>query len=191
MMCAPVVVKLGGSHALSPLLRPWLRTIAAAAPVVLVPGGGPFADAVRMAQPVMAFDDRAAHEMALLAMTQCAIALASLEPSFVVTADEAAIARALADTRVPVWSPWPMVCNAADIAESWDVTSDSLALWLAARLQARRVVIVKHRTMPAGEPTAWATAGVVDRAFPRFHAAFSGEVAFAGPDDLSTALAAT
>jgi aspartokinase-like uncharacterized kinase len=187
MMQPPVIVKLGGSHALSPLLRPWLRAIAAdAGKLVLVPGGGPFADAVRSAQPVMGFDDRAAHAMALLAMTQCAMALASMEPSLVVAADAAAIARALTAMRVPVWSPWPMVCDVPDIAESWDVTSDSLALWLAARLRARRVVVIKHRAVPIGaELLALAEAGVVDRAFPRFRAAFAGEVVFAGPHDLA------
>ena len=56
---APLVVKLGGSHAGSALLRPWLRAIeAAAGRVVLVPGGGPFADAVRDAQATMAIRRR-------------------------------------------------------------------------------------------------------------------------------------
>jgi 5-(aminomethyl)-3-furanmethanol phosphate kinase len=188
----PVVVKLGGSYALSPLLRRCLSAIAASTgPVVVVPGGGPFADAVRAAQPVMGFDDRAAHEMALLAMTQCAVALASVDASLVVAGDDAAIATALAASRVAVWSPWPMVRDAPDIATSWDVTSDSLAIWLAARLRARRLVIVKHRAVsPDDRPETLAQAGVVDRAFPRFREAFAGEVAFAGPDDLSARLAA-
>lgn len=187
-MRPPTVVKLGGSHVASPLLRPWLRAIAAAAgPVVLVPGGGPFADAVRAAQKVMGFDDRAAHAMALLAMAQGAIALASLEPALVVAEDDAAIARALAEAQVAVWSP--SVRDAPDVAKSWDVTSDSLALWLAARLQAVRAVIIKHRAVPGGASfAALAEDGVVDRAFPRFAASFAGEVVFAGPDDVATAL---
>jgi aspartokinase-like uncharacterized kinase len=50
MMQPPVVVKLGGSHVLSALLRRWLRAIAAdAGKLVLVPGGGPFADGVLVA----------------------------------------------------------------------------------------------------------------------------------------------
>jgi aspartokinase-like uncharacterized kinase len=48
------VVKLGGSHADSPLLRPWLDAIAAACGhAVLAPGGGPFAEAGRAAQKRM------------------------------------------------------------------------------------------------------------------------------------------
>ena len=39
------IVKLGGSHATGPHLNDWLTAIAAeAGPIVIVPGGGPFAE---------------------------------------------------------------------------------------------------------------------------------------------------
>ncbi len=171
------VVKLGGSFATSPLLRRWLEAIAGAPGVVLVAGGGPFADAVRAAQPVMGFDDGAAHRMALLAMNQFALALAALAPRLLPADDVPAIEAALAGGRVPVWCPWPMLRGEPGIAESWDVTSDSLALWLAARLAAARLVLVKHRVAALAAP------GLVDAAFARFRAAFAGEVVLAGPED--------
>jgi aspartokinase-like uncharacterized kinase len=178
-MTQPIVVKLGGSFATSPVLRPWLDAITTApGRLVLVAGGGPFADAVRAAQPAIGFDDAAAHRMALLAMNQFAIALASLAPRLLLAEDLAAIDAALAAGRVPVWCPWPMLRDAPGIAESWDVTSDSLALWLATRLGAARVVLIKHRAAASlAEP------GLVDAAFARFRAAFPGEVVLAGPDD--------
>jgi aspartokinase-like uncharacterized kinase len=84
MSAAIMVVRLGGSHAFSPWLRPWLAAIrAAAGGVVVVPGGGPFADAVRLAQTAMGFDDLAAHRMALLAMAQYGLALAGLGGPFI------------------------------------------------------------------------------------------------------------
>ena len=65
------IVKLGGSHATGPHLWDWLAAIAAeAGSIAIVPGGGPFADAVRSAQASIGFDDRAAHAMALMAMAQ-------------------------------------------------------------------------------------------------------------------------
>ena len=65
------IVKLGGSHSSGPHIRDWLAAIVAeAGGIVIVPGGGPFADAVRSAQPRMGFDDRAGDAMALLAMEQ-------------------------------------------------------------------------------------------------------------------------
>ena len=96
------VVKLGGSYARSKYLAPWLDTLSrCGGRAVIVAGGGPFADAVRATQPVMHFDDRVAHHMALLAMEQYALALASLRSSFALAASIAALRRALREERVP------------------------------------------------------------------------------------------
>src|SRR6266571_3508838 len=147
----PTIVKIGGSHAFSAHLKDWLGAMSTCAGhVVVVPGGGPFADAVRAAQPRMGFDDRAAHHMGLLAMEQYGCALASLGAGLTLARSAAAIRRALRDQRVPVWSPLPMALRAHDVPWSWDVTSDSLAAWLAGRLGAKRVVLVKHVEPPSG-----------------------------------------
>ena len=126
------VVKLGGSYAFSTHLKDWIDAIAlCAGRVVVAPGGGPFADAVREVQPKMGLDDRVAHHMALLAMDQYGCALASLERKLIPAASATAIRRVLLDGGVPVWSATRMVLGAEDIPWSWDVTSDSLAAWLA------------------------------------------------------------
>ena len=43
-----------------------------------------------------------------------------------------------------------MTTGAPDIPESWDVTSDSLAVWLARKLGVPRVLLVKSAALPAG-----------------------------------------
>lgn len=180
-----LVVKLGGSLAFSPKRHPWLRAAAAGAGrVVLVPGGGPFADAVRAAQAPMGFDDRAAHRMALLAMAQYGLALAALSPALALAENPAEIGRALSAGRVPVWSPWPALRDDPEVAESWDVTSDSLALLLARRLEASGLLLVKSRApAPGMAVTAMVADALLDPAFPRFLDGFRGEVFVAGPDD--------
>ena len=178
------VVKLGGSLAFAPQLRCWLGAIANAGDVVVVPGGGPFADAVRDAQPRLGFDDAAAHRMALLAMEQYAHALAGLDPRFAPTASPAAIDRTLAAGQVPLWLPSAMVMEAADIPCSWDVTSDSLAAWLAGRLGAARLVLVK--SVGVSGPTSaeeLADRGIVDPLFPKFLQESGAEAVVLGPDD--------
>ncbi len=179
------VVKLGGSYAASPHLLAWLRAIeAAAGRVVLVPGGGPFADAVRAAQQVMGFDDAAAHEMALLAMAQYGRALVALGRGLVMSRDRPAIGAALAASRVPVWVPDIARLGDAAIPASWSVTSDSLTLFLARELRAARVVLVKQRPAPRdADPAVLVCDGLVDHAFPTFRADFPGEVRIAGPTD--------
>jgi 5-(aminomethyl)-3-furanmethanol phosphate kinase len=182
-MRALTVIKLGGSHAFAPYLRDWLDAIASCAgSIVLVPGGGPFADLVRDAQPRIGFDDDAAHHMALLAMEQYGCALASLNAQLALAESKAEIAHALAECRVPVWLPSRMVLAAREIPWSWDVTSDSLAAWLGGELSASRLVLVKHEAahMDAEE---LAARGIVDSGFPRFLARSGVPVAVLGAAD--------
>ncbi len=183
------MVKLGGSHARSATLPVWLRAISAqAGHVIVVPGGGPFADAVRSAQPVMGFDDDAAHDMALMTMSQFARALASLAPRFVAVDDISSCISVAHSGQVPVWSPWPMLRDHPDIPRSWSVTSDSLAVWLAGELGAPAVVLIKHRAPPPGYALdALAEDGLVDDALPHFAARYRGRIEVIGPDDVAHA----
>lgn len=170
------VVKLGGSLWSAPELRCWLDVLAGARSVrvVIVPGGGPFADAVRAAQPRIGFGDRAAHVMAMLAMEQYGTALADLEPRLTPARAPDELDRAAGPV---VWTPLPMA-TAADIAESWDVTSDSLAVWLAQTLGASCAVLVKSAPLPDGTHAAGRLAadGIVDVALPDRVERFRGSV---------------
>jgi 5-(aminomethyl)-3-furanmethanol phosphate kinase len=178
------VVKLGGSYAFSSDLPGWLAAIAnSAGDIVLVPGGGPFADAVRSAQPRMGFDDDAAHHMALLGMDQYGRALAALNKRFTPAASIAGIRRALRAGNVPVWSPTEMVLKRNDIPRSWEVTSDGLAAWLARRIGARRVLLIKHVDPPPGPIRIedLIARGVVDRSFASFLRDGAVEASIVGP----------
>src|SRR5215470_17208654 len=140
----PAVIKIGGSCAFSLDLRRWTEAVAACGGrAVVVPGGGPFADAVREAQPKMGFDEAAAHHMAMLGMEQFGYALASFDGRLTVADSMAGLRRALADDKVAVWLPARMAMAAADIPASWQVTSDSLAVWLAGQLRAVRLLLLK------------------------------------------------
>ena len=174
------VIKLGGSLATAPELRSWLEVIAHAPgpPRVLVPGGGPFADAVRAAQARWRFDDRIAHRMALLAMHQYGLMLTGLEPKLQPAETVEAIRAACATEHIPVWLPYAMVATRDDIEASWEVTSDSLALWLATELGAERLILVKATVLPV-EPTSiglLTETRVLDGAFSGCTQPFAGEI---------------
>ncbi len=189
---AMTVVKLGGSFAGSPHLEAWVRALArCGGRAVVVPGGGPFADAVRAAQPRMGFDDRAAHEMALLAMDQYAIALAGIARALVVTESLDAIRRVLEAGEVPVWAPSRMVRRLPGIPPSWDVTSDSLAAWLAGRLGGR-LLLVKQMEPHGAELSAGelVRAGALDAAFATFLAESGAAASLVGPAGHEAAAAA-
>jgi len=85
-----------------------------------------------------------------------------------------------------------MVLRASDISPSWDITSDSLAAWLAGRFGVRRLVLVKHGAAPDGPVSAadLAARGVVDPAFPRFLAASGAQAFIVAPEAHAAAGAA-
>lgn len=180
-----VVVKLGGSLAEAGTIRSWLQVLSehGRGRCIVVPGGGVFAETVRRAQPVFGFSDSAAHQMALLAMEQYGRLLADLAPVLVAAGAADAIAASLMEGRIPVWLPSAMAAKAPDIAPSWDITSDSLAAWLARRVGAASLVLVKSARPPSAVPAELAGAGFVDPAFPAFTEKAPFAVTCCGPGD--------
>jgi len=176
----PAVIKIGGSCALALDLRRWTAAVAeCGGRAVVVPGGGPFADVVREAQPRMKFHDGAAHHMAMLGMEQFGHALASFDRRLAVADTMAGLRRVFRDGKVPVWLPVRMAMRAADIPASWEVTSDSLAAWLAGKLRAARLILLKQVELPR-RPVAveeLVEKEIVDPAFPHFLKA-SGAAAY-------------
>ncbi|WOD15330.1 amino acid kinase family protein [Paraburkholderia kirstenboschensis] len=162
------VVKIGGSLSHEPALRQWLIELCevGGGRVVIVPGGGDFADKVRQYQSEWSFDDLAAHNMCLLAMTQYALLMQGVLPELVLASSEAKIRRALRDGHVAVWVPTALMRDTPDAMSNWDTTSDSLAAWLSTMLNAERLIVVKSCPISGNERLdTLAAAGVVDRSF--------------------------
>jgi aspartokinase-like uncharacterized kinase len=142
-----IVVKVGGgllahAHHFDAVLAA-LADAAAAGRVLIVPGGGPFADAVRHVDRQMGLSDDAAHWMAVLAMDQYAHLLASRLDSADLVSNTAGIAGAVGQGRLAVLAPMRWLQEADPVPHSWDVTSDSIAAWIAGTVGARRLVLVK------------------------------------------------
>ena len=184
MSSAPWVVKLGGSLAAGKALPAWLHRLAELAPIVVVPGGGGFADQVREQQRRWRFDDRTAHRMALLAMDQYGLMLCGLQPGLQACAGLPALRASLDRGRVAVWLPAAMLAEAPEIEASWDVTSDSLAGWLCSRLDGAGLVLVKSAPIaPAATLAELGAAGVVDAAFDRYRPADPARVWILGASE--------
>jgi aspartokinase-like uncharacterized kinase len=191
------VVKVGGSLlADGTRLRAVLADLATGAdgPCIVVPGGGPFADAARTAQAALGLDDAFAHRLALDAMGRMAELFCALEPRLARCADRAALADLARDGGVPVWDPAALKAGHPAIPESWDVTSDSLALWLATEIGAARCILVKSAPAACAEDRhgqdwrALAARGLVDAAFPAFAATYAGEILVRGPRETGASL---
>ena len=148
-----VVVKLGGGMLQD--LDTWrqVTTVIDAmegVAVLVVPGGGPFADTVRDLDRRMGLDPDAAHWMAVTGMEQHGQLLASAMRRAVLVEDAASIRLAVAKGHVPVLLPRRWLRQTDPLPHSWDVTSDSIAAWVAGAIGASRLVLVKPRGAAGG-----------------------------------------
>lgn len=144
------VIKLGGSLMGTSELPLWLESIESAAKssaILIVPGGGKFADSVRHLQKIFQFNDKTAHRMALLAMCQYGYYLAELNSKFIIiNSDDEWVKNS--DKKLPLlWMPYELIKTECALEASWDVTSDSIALWLATRLSAEKLILIKSKEL--------------------------------------------
>jgi aspartokinase-like uncharacterized kinase len=163
------VVKLGGSLAKNAQLKKCLIAVEHCfqTKVVIVPGGGEFADTVRKAQQQWGFDDHTAHQMAILAMQQMALLIKSLQPEWsIVKKIEQLTDRT---EKVLIWWPQLHELDHAGIPASWQVTSDSLAAWLASSINADELLLLKSTPIqPDDNLAALQRKGIVDALFQNF-----------------------
>lgn len=143
------VVKIGGSLLGTPELARWLEIFAkfSDGQVVIVPGGSLFADAVREAQNLTNASDAVAHKLAVIAMDQFGLLLAGLNPALATASSELEIAERGWQHRGIVWLPSKMVLADDTIPQNWQVTSDSLSAWLANKLGAQQLILIKARSL--------------------------------------------
>ena len=121
-------------------------------PLLVVPGGAGFADAVRDADRRFRLRAATSHRMAILGMEQFGWLLGDLIPGAVRSSDLAQVHAGCTTVLLPAALPLDR------LPASWDVTSDSIAAWVADQVGAERLVLVKeadglYANWPArGEP---------------------------------------
>ena len=161
-MNVELVVKLGGS--LLKHVEEFDRVLGVLAEVArarrlrIMPGGGPFADAVRAIDARVRLSDDAAHWMAILAIDQYAHLIAERLGDSALVTSATEITHAQSSARIPVLAPYRWLREADPLPHSWDVTSDSIAAWCAQAVGASQLVLIK----PSG-----ASGDLVDRYFSR------------------------
>jgi aspartokinase-like uncharacterized kinase len=142
------VIKVGGSLCENPAtlkkLCSKLSEIAEKHSIVIVPGGGKFADAVRELDQKYALSADAAHRMAILGMDQFGLLLAQLIPDSCATYSLSDAKQLSERTTVPIFLPSRLMFRENPLEASWDVTSDSIAAYVASRLKADKVILVTN-----------------------------------------------
>lgn len=170
-----IVVKVGGSVLTLPDLSARLEKLLHDSPAlrpVFIAGGGALADVVRAWDAALALGEQFCHELALETMSTTASLLAHRLPRGRVVDSFAAAEACWSRGERPVLNvkSW-LAQNPAstdDLPASWEVTSDSLAAWVALQWHADELWLLKSVDLPESMTIAEASAaGFVDRHFPR------------------------
>ncbi|WP_437191465.1 amino acid kinase family protein [Planctomicrobium sp. SH527] len=181
MSNSTTVLKVGGSlfdlPEFASRLREYLDTEAGG--VVIVAGGGRFADEIRRLQQIHNFSNEIAHNLAINTMSTSARLLGEiLQLPVIHSWSEIAgtFSRnqiAVLDVSLKVFNegeahPRYLLDGLHELPASWDVTSDSIAAWVAIRSQAERLILGKSVSLPPAPYTlqSLANAGYVDAQFP-------------------------
>ena len=139
------VVKVGGSLADDPAslasLCQELSVLVKAHGILIVPGGGEFADTVRKFDKTYSLSGMVAHKMAILAMDQYGFFLSDITPNSYVSHSLKEISNS-AKGKLPIFLPSKLMFREDPLEHSWNVTSDTIAAYIASLLHAKKLVLV-------------------------------------------------
>ena len=137
------LVKIGGSltYHVKPLLNTLKSFSSRENKIVVVPGGGMFADVVRDLDRDVKLSNRASHRMALMAMDMMGVYFSDV--SHIRTVDNLYDAKVtLLDSDIVILLPSKVVLSTDELPHSWEVTSDSIGLYVGKLLRLKKVIIV-------------------------------------------------
>ena len=139
------VVKVGGSLAKDPVtlerLCQELSLLAKTYRMLIVPGGGEFADTTRKFDETYSLSNMVAHKMAILAMDQYGLLLSDIATNSYVSYSLKEISNS-SRGMLPIFLPSRFMFREDPLDHSWDVTSDTIAAYIAGLLQAKKLILV-------------------------------------------------
>ena len=142
------VIKVGGSLALNPqklkILCRRLSDISQKQRLIIVPGGGEFADTVRALDKLFDLSVQSSHQMAILAMDQYGYLLANLVGNSCIIDKLENIKKVLDSGKLPILLSSYYFASSDPLPNSWDITSDSIAVHIAGQLGACRIVLITN-----------------------------------------------
>ena len=142
------MVKVGGSLALYPeklrALCTKLTEMSQKHKLIIVPGGGEFADVIRSLDTRFFLSCGVSHKMAILGMDQYGLLLSDLMPNSVVVSKLEEIEYSFEMGKLPIFLPSNLLLKDDPLENSWNVTSDAIALYIANKLETNQVLLITN-----------------------------------------------
>ncbi|MGD0450540.1 MAG: hypothetical protein ABSA79_05720 [Candidatus Bathyarchaeia archaeon] len=140
------VIKIGGSLALHPeklkILGSKLSAASKKQKILVVPGGGEFADVVRAVDKRFSLSDSVSHQMAILGMDQYGFLLSNLISGSQAINQFDQVQIIFDSHKCPIFLPSNSMLKNGHLEKSWNVTSDSIAVYIANLLHIKKVILV-------------------------------------------------
>lgn len=137
------VVKVGGSFQANPQalknLCQTLKKASAKHRLLIVPGGGKFADLVRHLQRERGLSDQTAHVMAIFGTNIFGYMLHDLIKGSTLTRS----LKGAGSRGCSIFLPFEELRSCEELEPSWNVTSDSIAAWTSGKIGCKRLILVK------------------------------------------------
>lgn len=141
------VVKLDGALAHDATLRDWVDELSSfgGGRVIIVPGRWRDGDFIRNIESRWKLSGLVTHNMLVLTRAQYGLLISSMAPQISPVLDARHVRQTLQRGGVALWMPLSLLRQAPDALTDSTMSSDSIAAWLAAHLNAERLVLVKTR----------------------------------------------
>lgn len=115
--------------------------------VLILPGGGDYANFIRKIDQKLSIDDDLAHWSAILAMDCNGVKLHEKIKNSNLISKFSTLKKKLKDERIAsnflIFQPLDFLMETDELPHKWDVTSDSIALYLANKLELNRCFLIK------------------------------------------------
>ena len=141
-------MKIGGSLLKYPVelsrLCNRLADLSGELDLLLVPGGGVFADVIRDVYTRFKLPENIAHQMAILSMDQYGILIQSLSQvssQIIENIDDSK--KCFEEHKIAILQVSNIMKSENRLPKSWSVTSDSIAAWMAQLIDAKRLLLIK------------------------------------------------
>ncbi|MFX1260149.1 MAG: hypothetical protein ACFFAN_20050 [Promethearchaeota archaeon] len=148
MTISSIIVKIGGkilenSEDLNATITQFKKLLSKKRiqKIIIIPGGGSYANFVRKVDLRLNIEDDLAHWMAILAMEQNGIFLSQQykEIKCIKNIDELK----KSNLTISVFLPYEFLSRNDELPHSWDITSDSITLYIASQLGIDECLLIK------------------------------------------------
>ena len=142
------IIKIGGSWLNNPLLNVIIKNLNTHSKnhnIVIICGGGCFADSVRLVYDAKRMSEKTGHYIALKSTEMFASILKEINKEICLIKD----INLLSDFnhQLKIWLPSFILKNETSFIKSWESTSDSVAAWLHTKLKSKGLIYVKSLSL--------------------------------------------